>query len=142
MPEADRPPVPGNWERTMVSNTGPWTIGPIWIDRAAESLCLQVQPEHCNGLQSMHGGAMATFMDAQAVAVMPAIEGPRQHTPTISLHVDYLAPPRAGEWLVMNVDLVKQTRTMIFTQCVARVGDRAMARSHAIYRTAIERTSS
>lgn len=134
MSDAKSPTVDGDWERTFVTNTGPWSVGEIWIDRAASRYCLNVRPEHCNATGAMHGGAMATFLDGHGVVVIPLEEDGSNHTPTISLHVDFLAPPVAGDWLVADVELIKTTRTMIFTQAIARVGDRVMARSHAIYR--------
>jgi acyl-coenzyme A thioesterase PaaI-like protein len=127
------PPVPGNWHCTEVTNTGAWTVGPIWLDRDAGRFALLIGPQHCNALLKMNGGAMATFLDGQAVAVTDLPLDPGKHTPTISLHVDYLAPPAVGDWLVADVVNIKTTRTMIFTQAVVSVGDRVVARSHAIY---------
>ncbi|WP_439569739.1 PaaI family thioesterase [Sphingopyxis sp.] len=134
MSNVERPAVDGNWERTFVTNTGPWSVGEIWIDRESARYCLLVRPEHCNATGAMHGGAMATFLDGHGIVVIPLEEDGSNHTPTISLHVDFLAPPLAGDWLVAHVELIKTTRTMIFTQAIARVGERVMARSHAIYR--------
>ena len=131
--EKVRPPIPGNWETGVVTRTGEWTVGDLWVDWDAKQYCLQITEAHCNAVGGMHGGAMATFMDGQAFVYQDrASRDP--HTPTISLHVDYLAPPMVGDWLVASVDLVKTTRTMIFTQAIASVGDRPMARSHAIYK--------
>ena len=127
------PPIPGDWKTGIITRTGEWSIGDLWVDWAAKRYCIQVTDAHCNAVGSMHGGAMATFMDGQAFVYQdPAAGDP--HTPTISLSVDYLAPPVPGDWLVADVLLVKTTRTMLFTQAIAYVGDRAMARSNAIYR--------
>lgn len=132
------PPIAGHWEPVELFNTGPWSVGIVWMDFGKARYCLLVRPDHCNATRAMHGGAMATFMDGQGAAVIrPAPDS--GHTPTISLHIDYLAPPRAGDWLMAEVILVKRTRTMIFTQAIAFAGDRAMARSHAIYRNNRER---
>jgi acyl-coenzyme A thioesterase PaaI-like protein len=127
------PPVPGNWLCTEVTNTGAWTVGPIWLDRAAGRYAMLIAPHHCNALGTMNGGAMATFLDGQAVAVTDLIPGGGIHTPSISLHVDFMAPPTPGNWLIADVTLVKTTKTMIFTQAIVSIGDRAIARSHAIY---------
>lgn len=134
MAETDGPQqVSGDWLPTEVTNTGSWTVGTIWLDAAARRYALKVEPRHCNGLGGMNGGAMATFLDGQAVAVRELALDGSNHTPTISLHVDYLAPPMPGDWLIAEVTLVKTTKTMIFTQAIVSVGDRAVARSHAIY---------
>ncbi len=134
MANADGPPdIGGDWRPAEVTNTGPWTVGTVWLDRAACRFALRVEARHCNALGTMNGGAMATFLDGQAVAVSDLAADGSDHTPTISLHVDYLAPPKPGGWLVADVTLVKMTRTMIFTQAIVRVGERVVARSHAIY---------
>lgn len=75
---------------------------------------------------------MLTFLDGQ-LFVIAHDRISRAHTPTISLSVDFLAPPVAGDWLVAEVQHVKTTRSMIVTQALAKVGDRVVARSNAIY---------
>lgn len=82
----------------------------------------------------MYDGAVSTFLDGQIIVVKVTADEPGPHTPTVSLHIDYVAPPKAGDWLVAEVSLVKTTHKMIFTQAIAKVGDRAMARAHAIYK--------
>lgn len=126
------PPLAGQWVIGEVTRTGAWTIGKLWIDWAAARYAIEVGPQHCNAMGLMHGGAMTTFLDGQAFVVGDEFML-EQHTPTISLSVDFLAPPRPGDWLVAEVQLVKVTRTMIITQALAKVADRVMARSNAIY---------
>lgn len=125
--------IAGDWHPVEVTNGGAWSVGPVWLDRPANRYALCVEARHCNGIGSMHGGAMATFLDGQLIAVIDIVAGASNHLPTISLHVDYLAPPKPGDWLVADVTLVKATRTMFFTQAIVTVGPRAVARSHAIY---------
>ena len=130
---AGPPPLDGDWKPFEVTNGGAWGVGQVWLDRAAHRYALLIGPQHCNALGSMHGGAMATFLDGQPIAVMDLAPDGSDHSPTISLHVDYLAPPVSGEWLIADVTLVKTTRTMLFTQVIVCVGARVVARSHAIY---------
>jgi uncharacterized protein (TIGR00369 family) len=126
------PPITGDWQRGEVTRTGAWTIGPLWIDWASHRYAIRVEERHCNATGMMHGGAMATFLDGQAfVVVDDALK--ERHTPTISLSIDFLAPPRLGDWLVAEVQLVKITRSLISSQALARVGDRVVARSNALY---------
>lgn len=93
-----------------------------------------VLPRHCNAHGSMHGGALATLADAQAYAVRDYSGAIDDHTPTVSLSVDYLAPVAVGDWLLVDVTLLKTTRTLLFTQGIMSVGDRVVARSNIIYR--------
>jgi len=128
------PPIPGNWAVAHVGNTGAWTIGQVWIDHAAGRMCMLVQAHHCNALGSIHGGAMATFADGQAGAVSDYTAGTSAHTPTVTLTIDYIGSTPEGSWLVMDVTLLRTTRTLIFTQAVLSVDGRTVARSSAIYR--------
>jgi len=128
----DAPPLAGEWRLGAVTRTGAWTVGDLWVDRATHRYALKVGAEHCNETGRMHGGAMATFLDGQAFVVISDLMQ-EHHTPTISLSIDFLAPPALGEWVVAEVQLVKITRSMIVTQALAKIGDRVVARSNAIY---------
>jgi uncharacterized protein (TIGR00369 family) len=135
MNSTEAPPLSGNWVSGVDIGTGAWSVGLLWFDRAKGRMALKVGAEHCNAYRTLHGGAMATFADGQAGAVIEYHEDdPEGHTPTISLSVDYLAPVPVGAWLVADVTLLKVTRTMIFTQAVMTVGERVVARTNAIYR--------
>ena len=109
-------------------------LGQVYIDRGRRRLAFRVTVEHGNPVDMCHGGAIATFADAQVVAVLDAPVGWKRHTPTISLSVDYLAPIAIGAWVEAEVTLSKQTPTMLFTQALMMVEDETVARSHAIYR--------
>lgn len=130
--EPGPPPLAGDWQKGEVTRTGAWSVGDLWIDWATGRYAMQVEERHCNATGMMHGGAMATFLDGQAFVVVEDVMKER-HTPTISLSVDFLAPPQSGDWLVAEVQLVKITRSMIVTQALAKVGDRVVARSNVIY---------
>lgn len=135
MSTEETPPLPGDWLPARDAGSGPWNIGVLWYNRAEGRMALHIQERHCNAYASMHGGAMATFVDGQAAAVLDYREGdPTGHTPTISLSVDYIGPVPAGSWLVADVTLLRATRTMIFTQAVMTVNEQVVARSSAIYR--------
>lgn len=131
-----RPPIAGDWQSGEVTRTGAWTVGDLWIDWSTHRYALLVEERHCNATGMMHGGAMATFLDGQAFVVVDDTLKQR-HTPTISLSIDFLAPPLLGDWLVAEVQLVKVTRSMIASQALAKVGDRVVARSNAIYSNTI-----
>lgn len=130
----DRPPFPGEWVSAELANTGAWTLGPVWLNRTAGGYCLKVGPQHCNALGVMHGGAMATFCDAQMIADPGHEYDVARHTPTITLTVDYLAPAPADHWILLTGRVLRTTRTLIFTQAEVTVNDEPVARSNAIYR--------
>lgn len=97
-------------------------------------MAFRVAPNHVNPVGGCHGGAMATFADAQIVAVYDASGTADQHTPTINLSMDYLAPAPLGAWVEAEVRLIRKTRTLIFTQAIISTGGEPIARTSAIYR--------
>ncbi|WP_374413825.1 PaaI family thioesterase [Novosphingobium colocasiae] len=131
--EQGPPPLPGNWVTGIVTRTGEWTVGDIWVDRENRRYALLVGERHCNATGTMHGGAMATFLDGQAFVYQDP-DGDDLHTPTVTLSVDYLSRAVPGDWLVADVALIKKTKTLLFTEAKAFVGTRIIARSSAIYR--------
>jgi len=135
---AKAPPLPGDWSQTSIAGTGVWSVGPVWYDRPAGRYALYVTPALCNAYGVLHGGALATFVDSQATAVRDYGDNdPADHTPTISLSVDYISPVPCGSWLIGDVTLLRTTRNMIFIQSVLTVAGEIVARSNAIYRNAI-----
>ena len=134
MDQLERPPFPGDWDGSEVTNTGAWSVGRLWIDRSRAQYCLLIGAEHCNAFGVMHGGAMATFADAQIIAIRQHTPDPATHTPTVSLSVDYLAPAPKGGWLLLTAQILRTTRTLIFSQAIITVGDTIVARTSGIYR--------
>lgn len=127
------PPYPGRWERMQSPGTGPWSLGDIFIDLAGSQMCMRVEERHCNAFGVMHGGAMATFLDGQVVSVRRYSGTADEHTPTISLTVDYIAAAPRDAWLLVRVELQKATGSMLFTRAEVTVDDAVVARSSAIY---------
>jgi acyl-coenzyme A thioesterase PaaI-like protein len=57
-----------------------------------------------------------------------------RHTPTISLSVDYIAPAPLGAWVEANVILIKETKSLIFTQALITTNGEPVARANVTYR--------
>jgi uncharacterized protein (TIGR00369 family) len=110
------------------------SFGPVWLDRVGHRMGFHVSDQHVNPVGGCHGGALATFADTLLIAHRRGSESGHSHCPTISLSVDYLAPAPLGAWVEAAVTLVKQTRTMLFTQAILTVDGAPVARSSAIYR--------
>jgi len=109
-------------------------LGMVHLDADAQRICFRVTAAQLNPVATLHGGALATFCDAQIIALFGSPLCWDAHFPTISLSTDFLAPAREGDLVEADVLLVKQTRTMVFTQCLIRVGEDVIGRSSAIYR--------
>jgi len=135
MSPSSPPPLAGNWVCHAAPGDGTWTIGDVWIDRQNARLALVVTTTHCNPFDAMHGGALATFADYQCAAVRGYSQSPADHTPTVTLSVDYLAPIPRDHWLLADVTLLRGTGSLIFTQAVMTVDGAMVGRSNAIYRS-------
>lgn len=109
-------------------------FGPVFLDRARMRMGFRVSERHANPIGGCHGGAMCTFADTQLMAIRAGVEEGRPHSSTISLSLDFLAPAALGAWVEAAVTLVRETRTMIFTQAIMTVDGEPVARSSAIYR--------
>lgn len=109
-------------------------FGPIFADRLGGRMGFRIQEWHCNPVGTLHGGALATFADSLVAMVKTGAEPGAQHTPTITLSIDFMAPALVGEWVEAKVTLLRATRSMLFVQGVLTADGGIFARSNAIYR--------
>ena len=109
-------------------------LGQIHVDHANHLYAFRVERRHSNPVGVCHGGAMATFADAQIIAVHAGAATIATHAPTVSLSIDYLAPTPLDAWVIGRVQLVRATRTLIFTQALFEADGTTVVRSNAIYR--------
>lgn len=109
-------------------------LGDIFLDSVRSRLAFVVSEKQCNPFGVCHGGAMATFADAQILAVRSGPVVADRHTPTISLSVDYLRPAPLGSLVQAEVTLLRAAGTVIFTQALISTDGVLVARSSAVYR--------
>ena len=135
--------------------TGPWE--PIFArpDGHALQLGLRVREAHCNSRGFAHGGLISALADnamglsavATAHAALPEGEpkpgsGSDSARPrgavTVSLTLDFIDSARIGDWLSIRPAVLKQGRTLAFTEAhvwAERDGDeRRVARASATFR--------
>jgi acyl-coenzyme A thioesterase PaaI-like protein len=109
-------------------------LGHLYVDRAGKRLGFLCGTDQCNPLGTCHGGAIATFADAQILAVNPGSETRTEHFPTINLSIDFMAHVYAGDWVESEVSVDRRSKSLLFTHALMRTADRLVARSTAIYR--------
>jgi uncharacterized protein (TIGR00369 family) len=112
--------------------------GPIYTKREGERLLVgfRVEARHCNPMKMCHGGMLASFADmllpvsahAQSAAVA------NRFLPTINLQIDYLAPAPLGAWVEGEGQLLRETRSLVFVQAVARADGVACLRASGIFK--------
>jgi len=98
-------------------------------------LGMRIGRRHINPHDTCHGGVLASFADMQVYVSQQARSDLRQILmPTISMSLDYISPAALGDWLEGNTTLLRATKTTLFQQTLAAVGDRIIFRSSCIYR--------
>lgn len=128
--------VPPGFERLEIIGNFDNAFGDVFAHIEDGKLGFRVGQQHLNPNGSCHGGAIATFADMQVII---ARGGPAsRYTPTINLSLDYLAPAQLGDWVEAEVNCVKTTRNMIFSQAIITANGEPIARSTAIYKNTPE----
>lgn len=112
-------------------------LGPIY-GKMVESglrLGLRIGRRHINPHLTCHGGILASFADMQ-VYVTQQREPALRHMllPTMSMSLDYISPSVLGDWLESRTTTLRHTKTTLFQQTLATVGERLVFRASCIYR--------
>lgn len=91
----------------------------------------RVRPEHCNAGGSIHGGALMTFADfAVCCAAMHGIEG--EVPITVSFNAEFTAPAEIGELVTARIDILRRTRSFVFTRGELTVDGRVVLGCSAV----------
>lgn len=111
-------------------------FGPVFgrMESGRPMLGIRVSNRHINPHKTCHGGVLATFADFQAYIAHHQAGLRDIVTPTINMTVDFLSPAVLGDWLEARTELVRATRSMIYSQTLAFVGDRPVFRSNSIFK--------
>ncbi len=128
------PTVPDGYERCDPGKGFSTELGEVYLDPVRQRIAFFVTEKQCNPFDVCHGGAMATFADAQIIGVRGEPTVSDRHTPTISLSVDYLRAAPLGAFVEAEVTLLRATGTVVFTQALISVDGVLVARSSAVYR--------
>lgn len=103
--------------------------GRVWLG-------MRIEARHCNPRHVCHGGMIATFCDMLVPVtvhrVMP--EAKDRFLPTISLQLDYLAPAPLGAWLQGEAQILRSTRSMLFTQGLVHADGAPCTRMSGVFK--------
>lgn len=96
---------------------------------------IRIGRRHLNPHQTAHGGLIASLADLQGLSCQKTNPDLRYLLmPTVQMSVDYLSPARLGDWVEISIRLVRQTRSLLFSDALGTVEDRNIFRSNAIFR--------
>ena len=113
-------------------------IGNLYVKRGAKGtrdefvMGFRVQPHMCNPADGLHGGMMMTVADLVGTMGGGTLVGLRKFLPTVSMTFDFVAPARVGDWVEGRAEVVRQTRTLLFTAIYLTVGEEKILRASQV----------
>ncbi len=139
-PSADSPPP--DFHRVDFGCGGPVTfnghIGTLYVKRGAKGtrdefvMGFRVHGHMCNPAGGLHGGMMMTVADLVGTMGGGTLVGLRKFLPTVSMTFDFVAPARLGDWVEGRAEIVRQTRSLLFTNISLTVGEEKILRASQI----------
>ncbi len=136
-PPADFPP--SDFHRVDFDRGGPTTfnghIGTLYVKRGAKGtrdefvMGFRVHPHMCNPAGGLHGGMMMTVADLVGTMGGGTLLGLRKFLPTVNMTFDFVAPAKVGDWVEGRAEVVRQTRSLLFTNISLTVGDERILRA-------------
>jgi uncharacterized protein (TIGR00369 family) len=106
--------------------------GPFHAGAGGEVLGVRVAERHLNRAGTVHGGLLATLVDAAIGRAVRASAG-QAGAATVSLTTDYLGPAGPGDWLEARTAVDRAGGRLAFVDCTVRCGDRDVVRARAVY---------
>jgi uncharacterized protein (TIGR00369 family) len=113
-------------------------IGTLYIKRGAKGardefvMGFRVQAHMCNPAGGLHGGMMMTVADLVGTMGGGTLAGIRKFLPTVNMTFDFVAPARIGDWVEGRPELVRVTRSLLFTNIYLTVGEQKILRASSI----------
>jgi len=113
-------------------------IGALYAKRGEKGtrdefvLGFRVQPHMCNPAGGLHGGMMMAVADLLGTMGGGVLADIKKFLPTVSMSCDFVAPARKGDWVEGRPELVRATRSLLFTNIYLTVSDQKILRASAI----------
>ena len=110
-------------------------VGPFWRrdDERGPAYGFLVEDHHLNGNGIVHGGMLMTFIDqAIGMVVYAAIE--RKPCATIQLNTHFLDAGRPGEFIEARAEIVRKTRSVVFTRGALTANGRLLLSAEGIWK--------
>lgn len=98
----------------------------VAMEKGASELELDIRPELLNSAGIVHGGVLASLLDAACGAAVFTVLPKNKLAPTVSLNVNYLNSVSEG-LLTAKASVLKQGRSMVYCDGKVFCGDRLLA---------------
>ena len=113
-------------------------IGNLYVKRGEKGtrdefvMGFRVHQHMCNPAGGLHGGMMMTVADLVGAMGGGTAAGLRKFLPTVNMTFDFVAPAKVGDWVEGRVELVRATRSLLFTNIYLTVGEQKILRASSI----------
>ncbi len=98
-------------------------------------LGFRVLPQHANPGNACHGGMLSTFADVLiSSAAQYQTDIPRTFLPTVSLQTDFVAPAPMGSWVQGEAQILRVTKTLVFSQGLVYADGELVMRASGVFR--------
>lgn len=139
----DRPPegfLRIDFDRGRPETTFNSHIGNLYVKKGEKGtrdefvMGLRVHQHMCNPAGGLHGGMMMTVADLVGSMGGTTLIGLRKFVPTINMTFDFVAPAKVGDWVEGRCEVVRATRSMLFSNIYLTVGEEKIVRASGIYK--------
>jgi uncharacterized protein (TIGR00369 family) len=113
-------------------------IGGLYVKRGEKGtrdefvMGFRVHRHMCNPAGGLHGGMMMTVADLVGAMGGGTLAGLRKFLPTVNMTFDFVAPAKVGDWVEGRAELVRATRSLLFTNIYLTVGEEKILRASSI----------
>ncbi len=113
-------------------------IGNLYVKRGEKGtrdefvMGFRVHQHMCNPAGGLHGGMMMTVADLVGAMGGGTAAGLRKFLPTVNMTFDFVAPAKVGDWVEGRAELVRATRSLLFTNIYLTVGEQKILRASSI----------
>jgi uncharacterized protein (TIGR00369 family) len=127
-------PAAHGW-KPMRGSPMPSGIGLPWARRQDDGwrYAMLADASHANPQGAVHGGVLMTFLD-HALSIIAWEAAGRQPSVTVQLNGHFVDSVRPGEFIELQADIVRRTRSMVFMRGILLVGDRQVVAADGIWR--------
>jgi len=110
-------------------------VGPLGykVEAGHVSFVFDVQPQHRNTGDALHGGMLMTFAD-YAVCLTAIWDQPGEKCVTVSFSCEFIAAGKVGDRVESVCEVVRRTRSLTFVRGQVFTGDRVLLNCSAIVR--------
>jgi len=128
-------PAAHGWQAIVNHTAFGDLVGPIWRreDGKHPRFGFIVAPKHLNRAGNLHGGMLMAVADQAMAMTARAATGGKRHA-TIELNTQFIDAVRLGEFVEVNPEVARATRSLVFMQAKMFVGARLVGTTSGIWK--------